>query len=166
MKNNSIQSNNNSIQINNNHVSINECFYYNQKTDFFTGENRNYCNICKQLWDSNYTSKIFISPNILILILNRGKGNMYDVKLEFSEIIDITQFVLRNDCSQLIYSLYGVITHIGQSGPNAHFIASCKSPIDNKWYRYNDKFVSPITNLQTEVINYGDPFVLFYEKSK
>ena len=162
MKNNAIQNNN--ILINNNCVSIYECFYYNQKSELFTGDNRNYCNICKQLWDSNYTSKIYVSPNNLIIILNRGKGNIYDVKLDFSETIDITQFVLQKDKPQLIYNLYGVITHIGQSGPNAHFVASCKNPIDNKWYRFNDALVNPINNLQKEVIEFGTPYILFYSK--
>jgi len=162
MKNNAIQNNN--IQINNNRVSIYECFYYNQKSESFSGDNKNYCNICKQLWDSIYTSKIFSSPNNLILILNRGKGNIFDVKLDFYETINITQFVLQKDKPQIMYNLYGVITHIGQSGPNAHFIASCKNPIDNKWYRFNDAFVNPINNLQKEVIEFGTPYILFYKK--
>jgi len=156
--------NHKSAQNNNNIVSIYDCFNYNQKSELFTGENRNYCNICKQLYDSIYTSKIFISSNVLVLILNRGKGNIYNVKLDFSETIDITQFVLQKDCPQLIYNLYGVITHIGQSGPNAHFVASCKSPIDNKWYRYNDAFVNPITDLKKEVIDFATPYILFYQK--
>jgi len=156
---------NNNNQINNNRVSLYDCFAFNQKSELFTGENRNYCNICKLLFDSIYTSKIFISPNVLILILNRGKGNIYDVKLDFSEEIDITQFATKKDVPQLKYNLYGVITHIGQNGPNAHFIASCKSPIDNKWYRYNDAFVNPITNLQKEVIEFGTPYILFYKKN-
>ena len=165
MKNNSIQYNN-YININqDNRVSIYECFYYNQKTDFFTGDNKNFCNNCKQLFESFYTSNIFISPNILVLILNRGKNNIYDVKIDFSETIDITQFVLRKDKPQMIYNLYGIITHIGQSGPNAHFVASCKSPIDNKWYRYNDAMVSPINNLQKDVIDFGTPYILFYQKN-
>ena len=162
MKNNAIQNNN--ILINNNCVSIYECFYYNQKSELFTGDNRNYCNICKQLWDSNYTSKIYVSPNNLIIILNRGKGNIYDVKLDFSETIDITQFVLQKDKPQIIYNLYGVITHIGQSGANDHFVASCKNPIDNKWYRFNDAFVNHINNFQKEVIEFGTPCLLFYKK--
>ena len=155
----------NNIQNNqNNEVSIYECFYYNQKSEVFTGENRNYCNICKQVYDSIYTSKVFIGPNILVLILNRGKGNIYDVKLEFSETIDITQFVLQKDKPQLFYNLYGVITHIGQSGPNAHFVASCKSSINNKWYRFNDAFINPILNVKKEVIEFGTPYILFYQK--
>ena len=163
MKNNSNQFK--GIQNNNNIVSLYDCFFYNQKSDLFTGDNRNYCNICKQLFDSIYTSKILISSNVLVLILNRGKGNIYDVKLDFCEAIDITQFVLKKDCPQLIYNLYGVITHIGQSGPNAHFVASCKSPIDNKWYRYNDAFVNPIADLKKEVIDFGTPYILFYQKN-
>ena len=58
--------------IQNNSVTLEECFYYNQKTDYFTGDNRNYCNICKQTYDSHYTSKIYSSPNVLVLILNRN----------------------------------------------------------------------------------------------
>ena len=164
MKNNALKNNNILINANNN-VSIYECFYYNQKSDLFTGENKNYCNICRQLWDSVYTSKIYVTPNILIIILNRGKGNIYKVKLDFNDSIDITQFVLQKDKPQLIYSLYGVITHLGESGPNAHFIASCKSPIDNKWYRYNDAMVIPINNIQKEIIDFGTPYILFYSKN-
>ena len=164
MKNNLLK-NNNQINIDNNRVTIYDCFYYNQKSDLFTGENKNYCNVCKKLWDSIYTSRIFSSPNILILILNRGKGNIFNVKLDFNEVIDITQFVLQKDKPQLIYSLYGVITHIGESGPNAHFMASCRSPVDNKWYRYNDAMVNPINNIQKEIIDFGTPYILFYYKN-
>ena len=165
VKNMKIKNNqNNGIQIDN-RVSIYECFCYNQKSDLFTGENKNYCNICKQLFDSIYTSKIFTAPNLLILILNRGKNNIYNVKLDFTEVIDITQFVLQKDKQQIIYSLYGVITHIGQSGPNAHFVASCKSPIDNKWYRYNDAMVNPINNIQKDIFDFGNPYILFYFKN-
>ena len=164
LKNNNMQNNN--YMNNNNIVSIYDCFYYNQKNELFTGDNRNYCNICKQLFDSIYTSKIFISPNVLVLILNRGKDNKFNVKLTFYENIDISSFVLRKDTPKIIYNLYGVITHIGQSGPNAHFVASCKSPIDHKWYRYNDSMVNSIEKIQKEVIDFGTPYILFYQKSQ
>ena len=165
MKNNNLSKN--GFQSNyNNIVTIKDCFEYSQKTDRFSGSNQNYCNICKQLFDSLYTQKIFASPNYLILILNRGKNNVYNVKIIFNEEIDLTEFVLQRERPRIIYNLYGVITHIGQSGPSAHFIASCKSPIDRKWYRYNDSIVSPIENLQRDVINFGTPYILFYQKKK
>jgi len=65
---------------------------------------------------------------------------------------------------QIGYYLYGVITHIGQSGPNVNFVASCKSPVDHKWYRYNNTNVNPITDIQKEVIYFGTPYILFYQK--
>ena len=155
---------NNINMIQNNQVNLYECFSYNEKTDLFTGENKNYCNICKQLYDSHYTSKIFISPNVLILILNRGKGNIYKVKLDFQQTIDITDFIIQKEKPRIIYNLYGVITHLGESGPNAHFVASCKSPVDGNWYRYNDAFVDPIKDFHKEVYDYGIPYILFYQK--
>ena len=147
-------------------LTLNDCFYYNQKTDTFTGENRNYCNICKQLFDSEYSNKIYSSPNVLILILNRGKDNKNNIKLDFTETFDLTQFVELKDRPQLIYNLNGVITHYGQLGPNAHFIGFCKSPINNKWYKYNDAFINPVEDVQKEIINFGTPYILFYQKSK
>jgi len=149
-----------------NSVTLDNCFSYNQKTDLFTGENKNYCNICRQLFDSYFTSKIYSCPNNLIIILNRGKNNIYNIKLYFTETIDITKYVVCNNGNKWIYNLYGVITHIGESGPNAHFVASCKSPVDNKWYRYNDAFVNPINDVQNEIINFGTPYILFYQKNK
>ena len=107
-----------------------------------------------------------MSPKILVIILNRGKGNIYDVKLNFNENIYITQFVMQKVSPRITYSLYGVITHLGQSGPNAHFVASCKSPIDKKWYRFNDAIISPINDVQKEVIEFGTPYILFYQKNK
>ena len=179
MSNGNLQmNNNNNILINNGNlimgnvtqqnksVTLYDCFCFNQKVDLFQGENRNYCNICKQTYDSYYTTKILKSPDVLILILNRGRGNIYDVKLIFDESIDITEFVQLKDRPKIIYNLYGVITHIGESGPNAHFVASCKSPINNKWYRYNDAFINSINDLQKEVIEFGTPYILFYQKKK
>ena len=110
--------------------------------------------------DSNFISKIFVSPNILILVLDKA----FNVKLNFNERIDITQYVLLKDKPKLLYDLYGVISHIGKGSPNSYFVASCKSPVNNKWYRYNDALVNPINNLQREVIDFETPYILFYQK--
>ena len=149
----------------NNSISLYDCFLFNQKIELFYGDNQYYCNICKQKCENLFTTKIFASPKFLILLLNRGKCDIYNVKIDFTETLDITDFVSLKNKSKMIYNLYGVITHIGQSGPNAHFVASCKSTIDNKWYRFNDAKVSPINNVQKEVIDFGTPYILFYQKN-
>ena len=150
----------------NNVVNMNDCFNFYQKSDLFTGDNKNYCNICNQLFDSIYTTKIYSSPNYLILIINRGKGNIYNIKLDFPEILNISQFVIKKEKPNIIYNLYGVLTHFGESGPNAHFFAACKSPVDGKWYRYNDAIVTSIKDFQKDVIDFGTPYILFYQKMK
>ena len=54
---------------NNDEVSLDDCFNYNQKTDHLTGEYQSYCNICKQLSDSFYTTKIYFILLKYILVL-------------------------------------------------------------------------------------------------
>ena len=93
----------------------------------FTVQNQNFCNLCKHLSDAIYKTKIHISPNVLISILNRGKGNIYNVKIDFNEFIDITQFVLVKDMSKITYNLYGVINHIGESGTSVILLLHVKS---------------------------------------
>ena len=155
-----------SQNININTVDIYDCFNFYEKIDYFTGVNQNYCNLCNRKADSTYKCKIYLSPDVLFFILNRGKDNIYNVKIDFIEKIDLSQYVIKKEGNQLIFELYGVITLLGQSGPSAHFVASCKSPVDQKWYRYNDDLVSPISDFQNEVIDFGTPYILFYKKFK
>jgi ubiquitin C-terminal hydrolase len=53
-----------------------------------------------------------------------------------------------------------VISHIGPSSMSEHFVAYCKNMIDNKWYLYNDAFVTKCRN-NYEYQN-GMPYILFY----
>ena len=93
-----LKNNNNMMNMNNfyqgptNTVNIADCFIYNQKTDFFTGDNQNYCNLCFQKADSHYTSRIYISPNILILIL---KFIIYMELLRILEKVDLMHILSR-----------------------------------------------------------------------
>ena len=97
-------------------------------------------------------------------ILDRDKENMNEIKFEFEEEIDITQFVIEKEKSKIIYCLYSIISDIGKSYKNKEFIASCKSPVNNSWYQYNNDIVKPINNIQKEIIYFGVPYILFYQK--
>jgi len=156
---------NNNLQ--NNYISLYDCFMYNKTTPIAAGNNSNYCSKCKKMYDSLITSQIFSSPKILILVLDRRNfNNCDDVKLDFTEDLDISQFILdKTYLSKLTYSLYSVITHIDKSNPNDYFIASCKNPIDNKWYRYTDSAIYPINDVQNEIIKFETPYILFYENN-
>ena len=62
-----------------------------------------------------------------------------------------------------------VITHIGDSSMSGHFIAYCKSPVDQRWYCYNDVIVSECKN-KTNIFGTNNsnsiPYILFYQKKK
>ena len=154
-------------QINqNNNITLNDCFLYNQKTELYIGDDKLFCSICKQLNEHDYSSKILSSPNVLIIILNRWKENKDNIKLDFTETLDLTQFVELKKRPKIIYNLYGVIPYVEQNTAKAHYIGFCKSPINNKWYKYNDANVNPVEDVQKEIINSIIPSILFYQKSK
>ena len=112
-----------------NSVALEDCFNYNEKIETFKGENAMYCNICNDQLTSFYQTKLFTGPEILIIVLNRGKGIEFKVKLEFDLFIDITNYIELKENKGWKYELIGVLTHLGESGASGHFIAYCKSPI-------------------------------------
>ena len=147
-----------------NSVNIYDCFEYNQKLEFFTGENAMYCNQCKSQLPASYNTTLYTIPEILIIVLNRGKGIEFNVKLEFDEQLNLFNFIYHKEFG-FLYNLIGVVTHLGESGASGHFIAYCKSPIDNGWYRYNDDLVTKVTNFKKEIIDYAMPYILFFQKN-
>jgi len=149
----------------NNQVNILDCFEYNQKQESFVGENAMYCNTCKKQLPSNYTTYLYSAPPILILVLNRGQGIQFKVKLEFYTELNLSNFIqLRPNNETINYDLIGVVTHMGESGSSGHFIATCKSPIDGLWYQYNDDLVFRVDDFNNQILNYAMPYILFYQK--
>ena len=146
--------------------------------DFFSGSDQIYCNQCKTMSNANYISLLETAPKVLILLLNRGTGIQFKIKLEFTTELDITNYVsqktgnikyiligvISQKTGNIKYILIGVITHLGENGESGHFIAHCLSPIDGQWYTYNDAIVSKIDDIQKQIIDLGMPYLLFYKK--
>ena len=78
--------------------------------------------------------------------------------------LDLSKYIQTADKSPTKYELIGVITHLGVSGPNGHFIAFCKNIMNGKWYKYNDQTVSEADNFS--VHNEGIAYILFYNMVK
>ena len=144
-------------------LNLEDCFKYNQKIERFVGENMMYCNICQASKESTMQTRIDVAPNTLILILNRGKGNLdYKKPFEFWETINLKDYVNLHDDNGDEYYLSGVISHLGDSGPNGHFVAHCRSSKDTPWYLYNDSLVSKSSF--NKINELGTPYILFYTK--
>jgi len=154
----------NPMYYNNYILNIEDCFQYNQKIELFTGNNQMYCNICQGSRDSSMQSRISAAPLVLILILNRGKGNLdFREPFIFWETIDIRNYVEFPQPDNK-YFLCGVVSHMGDSGPSGHFIAYCRMSESQKWYCYNDSMVNE-SSFQ-EINQRGTPYILFYQKSQ
>ena len=166
VKNSKINKNNNIDNINKGNdgkINIYDCFDYYITKKYLNEKKKIFCKRCNQLNDCIISCKLFNAPNILILILNRGKKINYNIKIDFYEEIELTNYIqFKQD--KVIYYLYGVITHIGKNGEDGHFIASCKNIINNLWYKYNDSTILKVKDFQKEVLDFGTPYILFYRK--
>ena len=147
-------------------VTLEDCFENYKVPETLNGNNQIYCNNCNQMADASNRNLIYSSPEVLTIILNRGKGLQFDVNFEYPLIININNYILDKTSPNNNYELIGVLCHIGPSGMSGHFIAICKSPENGKWYLYNDAMVSEVKDPR-----YTDndsieriPYVLYYQK--
>ena len=141
-------------------VDLIDCFEYHCNADFMTGDNQMFCSICNRNCDSFYGNVIYSLPNYLIIILNRGKGAIYQCNVNFPEKLNLLNFVT-SKVGNTFLKLYAVISHLGPSSMSGHFIAYIKNKNDKKWYKYNDSIVEPCKKI--EEFREGMPYILFYK---
>ena len=159
-------------------VTLKDCFMHWVSDEIMTGTNQMYCNKCNSQSDYTMFNRIYKHPEILTIILNRGKGLEFNVEFEYPEKIVINEFInfgdnpnYENNDDIIEYELISVILHIGESSMAGHFVAVCKSPVDNCWYLYNDAMVSkceqsPNKNRNNNTTLESIPYVLFYQTTK
>ena len=149
-------------------VKLEDCFEHYQRGEKLSGSNQIYCNRCGIMTDAENINTIYNSPEVLTIILNRGKGIQFDVYFEYPLELNIDNFVLDKTCKNNHYELICVLTHLGPSGMSGHFVAFCKSPVDGKWYLYNDAQVNNVADPRDRdnTLIEGLPYVLYYQKKK
>ena len=147
-------------------VSLENCFENYQEVEILSGQNQIFCNACKRMSNASTGNKMFTSPEVMTIILNRGKGLEFQVEFKYPLFLNIDKYVVDKSQNNNNYELICVLTHLGPSGMSGHFIVFCKSPNDDRWYCYNDAKVTEIDD-PTEV-DEGEfesvPYVLFYQK--
>ena len=149
-------------------VTLDNCFENFQEVELLSGENQIFCNNCYRMSNATTGNKIFTSPEVMTIILNRGKGLEFEVNFEYPLQININKYVIdKSSTENLKYNLICVLCHYGPSGMAGHFIAFCLSPVDGNWYCYNDSQVSQCKDPRFEKNGSieGIPYVLFYQKS-
>ena len=146
-------------------VTLEDCFEYNEEKELLNGENQINCNNCHRQSNALLYNKLNTCPEVLTIILNRGKGLEFDIEFQFPMKINIEKYIIEKNYDTN-YELIGLINYLGPNNMSGNFIAYNKSPIDKKWYCYNDAKVNECTNVENEINSRGIPFVLFYQRNK
>ena len=148
----------------NDQINIYDCFDYDRKMNITNDENYMFCNYCKNNCIFRICTYLTTGPEILILLINKGKME-YNDKFNFIEDLNLFNYI-ENKNSGFKYSLIGVITYIYEKR-TVGFAAYCKDPISKSWNKYKDEIVSELEDIefQSQVINCSIPYFLFYQKS-
>ena len=152
-------------------IDIYDAFDSDKKEEIFVNENMIFCNFCHRLNSAKHQQLIYGLPSVLILVLNRGKNNQdFDEEFKFYETLDFTgkNYIINNNSYQRFF-LCGIITHLGESGTSGHFIAYCRTNINDRFTCYNDTIISDasVSSAMKTNISYNDfekktPYILFY----
>ena len=126
-----------------------------------------YCNSCNTE-SAHITEKKFGTfPEIMIIILERNPQIKYEFNFIINHIlVGLDDYLIKLNCNKLYfgikYQLIGIIFYIFDSGMNSQYSTYCKSPVDSKWYWFNDSNVQKIADPAKE--SKGIPYLLFYQK--
>ena len=141
-------------------IPIDACFQHYSESKIFSGENQIYCNFCKTQVNGIFLNRIYSLSPIIILILNRGRENVFDCDVDFPQILNLEKYTQNK--TNYNYKLKGVITRLGTNDFGENFLAYCRHSIDDKWYCYNDAAVT-LCQDQKNGFKKGVPYILFYE---
>jgi ubiquitin C-terminal hydrolase len=157
-------------------ITLYDAFEAENKQEDLVGENMIFCNTCQALKSGWNKQELHTLPQILFIVLNRGKNNQdFRGKFTFDEIIEFNHnnltFNLINQNSYKRYFLCGIVTHLGSSDSNGHFISYFRSDINQQFYCYNDASVAKVSVPSAMKSKISDiveedivPYILFYHQ--
>ena len=144
-----------------NSVNIFDCFSYYQKINNLSNKNKMYCKFCNSNSLFSYKKNLIVLPQILIIFINR-KFDL-NLKFQFFEQINLQNY-LEFKNTGFNYKLIGVVASNNENEEEDHYIAYCQSPIENKWYQYNDDKVYTVINFDQQMLKNSKPYIIFYQK--
>jgi len=108
------------------------------------GDDRWRCKRCKKQVVTTKKMDIYKAPSVLILHLKRfsfsyrtGATSKVNTYLEIPLTLNLSEYIVSTHKDSLTYDVIGVCNHSGPHG-FGHYTATCKHPIDNFYYHFND----------------------------
>jgi ubiquitin carboxyl-terminal hydrolase 4/11/15 len=124
-------------------LTLYDCLNCFMLEETLSGNDKWYCNKCKDHVVATKKMEVYRTPEILIIHLKRfshNRSTMFGTrkisdKIDFPiDGLNMSSYVLQNTHGKpVIYDLYAVSNHFG-SLAGGHYTAFAKNPIFNKWY--------------------------------
>ena len=145
--------------------------YYNKENltldlcfEYYTRELQNnsfLCYICKDKQTNKSKNYIYRPPEILTIILDRGKGKLFRGRVELKKEIDLTKYIDKDFNNKFLYKLICISTHSGESSSSGHYTACCLNEKE-EYYYFSDTYLKKIED-EKEIFK-NEPYLLFYKK--
>ena len=175
---------------NNKNLNIYDCFEYyqrpqkikNNNKDMKNNINNNYLCISNRIKEYKIkrcfkckeehlflTEKIYLTPKILIIILDRGRKQKYKKPVKFDIILDLKKYMSGKKYEYSTkYKLIGVCSNLALNGNCGCFISFCLCD-DDKYYCFNDEEIEEVKPNKNNSYNYncfskGCPYILIYKR--
>ncbi len=74
-------------------LSLSDCFKMNKNLEHLTGENQIFCNFCRKKANAITYDEIYKAPNMLIIILNREKDNLFECEVDFPMELNLNEHI-------------------------------------------------------------------------
>ena len=140
-----------------------DCFNHYVNGEKLEGENAWFNETTGKKQDVQKKIIYWSFPNILVIDIKRfsshHKKNQILVTFPL-ENLDLSEYVIGYKKESYIYDLYGICNHSGGTH-GGHYTAFIKNAND-KWYHFNDTFVTEVTNLENLITSKA--YCFFYRK--
>ena len=144
-------------------ITLDKCF--EQKYSKEKSIMRNFsekCQNCGQMTNLLYSNQIFLSPKILVIILDDVAKQKNYLKLSLK--LDINEYLIEKNNK---YELIGIITYFKEIGTNEQYLSYCKIQENGKWYCCCDDSIYDIEsdNPEKDMEDKSRwPYILFYNE--
>jgi len=132
-----------------------ECIRHFCEPELLEGDNKYQCGKCQKLSRAKKRMTIYKPPRILTIHFLRFTmtGRKIGKHIKFPKCFNLRVFVSENTDTKLpkeqqtdhIYSLQGVIIHAGKGSKSGHYYSFIKR--DNKWYLCDDERISEVKDI-------------------
>jgi len=148
-------------------ITLDKCMSLYTSLERLGPEDPWYCNRCKEHKQATKKFDLWSAPRILVVHLKRFsyRNKYFREKLETLVSyplrgLDLSSHIIGPSDTAPIYDLYAVSNHYGSLG-GGHYTAYALNKSTNKWYKFDDSYVSEID--ESQVVS-SSAYVLFYRR--